>query len=120
KVPDVVINVTQFRSQPVKVYGKVATPGDIQLEGHKTLLEVLAKAGGLSADHGPRIKIRRQLEMGPIPLPSAVTEGQFSVAEVSATALERGTNPEENIEILPYDVISIARADMVYVMGSVV
>jgi polysaccharide export outer membrane protein len=118
KVPDVVINVTQFRSQPVTVYGYVASPGEVQLEGQMTLIEVLAKRGGLSPAHGPRIQIRRQIEMGPIPLPSAVTDGQFSIAEVSALSLEKGSNPVDNIQILPHDFIFIARADFVYVIGS--
>ena len=43
--PEVVVNITDFRSQPVSVLGAVATPGVHQLEGHKTLFQVLSMAG---------------------------------------------------------------------------
>ena len=46
--PEVAINVTGFKSQPVSVIGFVGNPGVIQLEGRKTLIEVLSMAGGLS------------------------------------------------------------------------
>src|SRR4030095_2059768 len=55
------------------------------------------------------------------PLPSATTDatGQFSVAEVNVSTIMRATNPEENILILPNDVISIPRAELIYVIGEV-
>src|SRR5688500_10595726 len=41
KEPDVAINVTVFRSQPVSVIGAVNQPGNKQLEGSKSLIEML-------------------------------------------------------------------------------
>src|SRR5882672_4427885 len=38
--PDVSVSVIETHSQPVKVVGAVKTPGIVQLQGHKTLLEV--------------------------------------------------------------------------------
>jgi len=117
--PDLAINITQFKSQPVSVIGSVGIPGVIQLEGRKTLIEILSQAGGLKPDAGSRLKIMRDLEWGPIPLPSAKTEGNHSIAEVSIRGIETATTPEENIQILPNDVITVPRADIVYVMGEV-
>jgi polysaccharide biosynthesis/export protein len=117
--PDLSINITQFKSQPVSVIGYVASPGVIQLEGRKTLIEVLSQVGGLRQDAGSRIKITRQSEWGPIPLPSAKTQGDLSVAEVSVRGIETATSPEENIQILPNDIITVPRADIVYVLGEV-
>jgi polysaccharide biosynthesis/export protein len=117
--PDLSINITQFKSQPVSVIGYVGTPGVIQLEGRKTLIEVLSQVGGLKQDAGSRIKITRQSEWGPIPLPSAKTQGDLSVAEVSVRGIETATSPEENIQILPNDIITVPRADIVYVLGEV-
>jgi polysaccharide biosynthesis/export protein len=117
--PDVSINITQFKSQPVSVIGYVGSPGVIQLEGRKTLIEVLSQVGGLKQDAGSRIKITRQSEWGPIPLPSAKTQGDLSVAEVSVRGIETATSPEENIQILPNDVITVPRADIIYVLGEV-
>jgi polysaccharide export outer membrane protein len=117
--PHVAINVTQFKSQPVSVFGSVGAPGIVQLEGRRTLIEVLALAGGLKADAGSRIKITRQAEWGAIPLDSAKAEGSYSVAEVNIRTIETASQPEDNIEILPRDVITVPRADIVYVMGEV-
>jgi polysaccharide biosynthesis/export protein len=119
--PVVAVSVVEYRSQPVSVIGSVGQPGVHQLEGRKTLIEILAKAGGLRAEAGDSIKITRKAEWGAIPLPSATKDpsGQFSVAEVSLKSIMQAANPEENILIKPNDVISVPRADLVYVIGEV-
>jgi polysaccharide biosynthesis/export protein len=119
KEPDAAISVTQSRSQPVSVFGSVAKPGIVQLEGRKTLIEVLTLAGGLSNDAGSRIKITRMHQYGPIPLPTAKTDGDYSIAEVNANSLRDATEPQDNIQIMPNDVIAVSRADIVYVIGEV-
>ena len=119
KEPHIAINVTQFKSQPVSVFGSVGSPGVVQLEGRKTLIEVLSMAGGLKGDAGSRIRITRKSEWGAIPVSSAVTEGDYGVAEVNIRSIEDATRPEDNIQILPFDVITVARAEIVYVMGEV-
>jgi polysaccharide export outer membrane protein len=65
--PEVAVSITEFRSQPVSIVGAVAAPGVHQLEGQKTLVEMLAIAGGLRADAGPTVKLTRRLEFGRIP-----------------------------------------------------
>ena len=119
--PVVAVSVVEYRSQPVSVIGTVGQPGVHQLEGRKTLIEILAKAGGLRPEAGNTIKITRAAEWGPIPLPSATKDpsGRFSVAEVSLSSIMQATSPEENILIRPNDVISVPRADLVYVIGEV-
>jgi len=121
KDPEVVVSVTEFRSQPVSVLGAVATPGVHQLEGHKTLFQVLSMAGGLRLDAGNTVKITRQLKWGEIPLSSAKNDatGEFSVASVSSKSIMDGTRPAANITIKPDDVISVPKADLVYCIGSV-
>ena len=69
--PDVAVTVTEFRSQPVSVIGAVSESGVRQLEGRKTLIEMLSLAGGVTADAGPTLRISRRLDQGPIPLPNA-------------------------------------------------
>jgi polysaccharide biosynthesis/export protein len=119
--PAVAVTVTQYRSQPVTVLGAVGRSGVHQLEGRKRLIEILAMAGGLQADAGNLVKITRKSEWGEIPLPTVRRDptGQFTVAEVSLSKIMRATSPEENILILPNDIISVPRADIVYVMGEV-
>jgi len=119
--PEVAVTVRELRSQPVSILGAVNTPGVHQIQGHKTLLEMLSMAGGIRPDAGYSIRITRQLDWGCIPLPGAALDasGQFSVAEVNLQKIMEAKNPEENIQIFPHDVISVPKAEMVYVIGEV-
>jgi len=119
--PQASVAVTEFRSQPVSVLGSVAQPGVHQLQGRKTLFEVLSLAGGLRQDAGHSIKITRGKDYGAIPLENALDDstGRYSVASVSVKSVMEARNPRENILIMPNDVISVPRADMVYVVGAV-
>src|SRR5882762_10901057 len=82
--PKVAVTVTEFHSQPVSVIGAVTTPGIVQLQGKKTLVEVISMAGGLKNDAGQSVTITRQKEFGSLPLPGARLDptGQFSIAEL--------------------------------------
>jgi len=119
--PQVVVSVAEVRSQPVSILGAVNTPGVHQVQGQKTLLEMLALAGGTRPDAGYSIRITRQLEWGCIPLPKAGLDasGRFSVAEVNLKKILDAKDPEDNIQILPHDTISVPKAEMVYVIGDV-
>lgn len=119
--PHVIVSITEFRSQPVTILGFVGAPGLHQLEGRKTLFEMLSIAGGLRIDAGYSVKITRKLKWGRIPLPSAQDDpsGEFSVASVSVNKILNGTNPTENIVIKPEDTITVPKADLIYIIGSV-
>jgi polysaccharide export outer membrane protein len=117
--PDVVINVTEFASQPVSVLGAVMQPGIRQLQGHKTLFDVLSLSGGLRTDAGTTVEITRDLKFGALPVPDAKTtaNGKFSVATVRLKDVMGGS--AENIAILPGDTIFVPKAAIVYAVGSV-
>ena len=119
--PKVSVGISRFRSQPVSVIGAVNRPGVHQLEGRKTLIEMLSLAGGLREDAGHKVKITRRAEWGAVPLPSAETDasGQFSTAEISLQEVMEARNPAENVLIMPHDVITVPRAEMIYVVGGV-
>jgi len=121
RLPQVVVSVVEVRSQPVSILGAVNTPGIHQVQGRKTLLEMLALAGGLRPDAGYSIRITRQLEWGCIPLPKAHLDAsrRFSVAEVNLKEIVEAKNPEDNIQNFPHDIISVPKAEMVYVIGDV-
>jgi polysaccharide biosynthesis/export protein len=119
--PVVTVTVASFRSQPVSLLGSVTNAGVHQLQGRKTLFEVISMAGGLRQDAGNSIKITRQKEWGPIPLPTAQMDstGEFWVAEVSVKSVLEAKNPQENIIVQPHDVISVPRGQLIYVIGAV-
>jgi polysaccharide export outer membrane protein len=117
--PHAVVEIKEFRSQPVSVLGAVNSPGEHQLEGRKTLFAILSAAGGLRTDAGNSVKITRGLRWGRIPLPNAHDDptGQYSIASVSTKSI--ATDPAANIAVQPEDVISVTKADVVYCVGSV-
>jgi len=119
--PEPVIAITEYRSQPVSVLGAVNTPGVIQLQGRKTLVEMLSLAGGLRPDAGTEVQVTRRLEYGRLPLAKETSDptSEFSIARVNVVGLLKGTHPAENIVIFPQDVISVPRAEQVYVTGDV-
>lgn len=119
--PEVTVGVTDFRSHPVSVLGAVKNPGVHQITGKKTLFEVLSLAGGLNADAGNTIKITRRIDEGALPLPDVIRDpsGEFSVGELNVRAVMEAKNPRENIEVLANDVITVPKADLVYVVGGV-
>ena len=119
--PQVSVSLAEFHSQPVSVIGAVNSPGVLQIEGSKTLVEVLSLAGGLKPEANYSVRITRQIEEGQIPLPGARNDptGRFSIAEVDINEVMQATKPEHNIFIRRNDVISVSNAEMVYVIGGV-
>jgi polysaccharide export outer membrane protein len=119
--PKVGVSVTEFHSQPVSVIGAVTNPGVLQLQGNKTIIEVLSMAGGVRNDAGSSITVTRKAEWGLLPLPGAKMDstGHSSTAEIKMKDVLEAGNPEQNIVIRPNDVISVARGQVVYVLGAV-
>jgi polysaccharide export outer membrane protein len=119
--PHVSVTVSQYRSQSVSVLGAVNTPGAYNLAGDTTLTQILARAGGLRNDAGNSIEISRRRELGPIPLASSQDDpsGEFRTARVKVRSLLEASDPRQNIPVKPMDVISVPKAELVYVAGAV-
>jgi polysaccharide export outer membrane protein len=119
KEPDIVVNVTDYGGQPVSVLGSVNGPAIRQLQGGKSLFEVLALAGGLTTEAGTTVVITRDLKWGPIPLPEATVtpDGEHSVVTIRVKDVMRGG--KENIAIRSGDTVFVPRADVVYAVGDV-
>ena len=95
KDPQVTVQVNEFHSQPVSVAGNVNTPGVVQLQGNRNLMEVIRQAGGLRADAGDTVLITRNLSEGAIPVAGAFTDptGKYSVAHIDIRAVMSGKDP---------------------------
>jgi polysaccharide export outer membrane protein len=119
--PQISVNIVEYHSQPVSVIGAVNTPGVHSLTGPKRLIEVLSEAGGLRPDAGSTIRITRDIKWEAIPLPGTRMDagGQFSVAELDTDKLMNFGMPRDNILVRPHDVISVSKAELIYVMGNV-
>jgi polysaccharide export outer membrane protein len=119
--PNVVVSVTEYRSQPVSVIGAVNTPGVHQVQGRKTLVEMLSLAGGPREDAGPKVVVTRRAEWGMIPVDGAVMDssGEFSTAEIDLKAVVSAAKPQDNIAVKPNDIIAVQKGRLVYVVGEV-
>jgi polysaccharide biosynthesis/export protein len=119
--PQVIVTMSQFRSEPVFFVGQFKNPGIFALQGRRTLVEMLSSMGGLQPNASRHIKITRRAEYGTIPLPNAVDdpEKKISTVEISMGSLRENVNPAEDIVLQPYDVVSVERAELVYINGEV-
>jgi polysaccharide export outer membrane protein len=121
--PHVTVYIAEFRSQPVTVTGAVHRPGHFQIEGPKTLLTVLMMAGGLDHPPGATATLTRQMQYGPIPLPSAHpdADGSHSIAVLPLKDISDASTPASNLLIRPNDVIDVSNEErIVYIIGEVV
>jgi polysaccharide export outer membrane protein len=121
KDPQVVVTIASFGSRPVSVLGAVKNPGIVQLQGRKSLFEVLSMAGGLQPEAGYLVQVTRPLKSGKIPLPTTQTDPsvQVTVASIRLRNIINVPNASENIEILAGDTVGVPKAGIVYVVGSV-
>lgn len=119
--PSVTVSIADYRNHPVSVLGAVKNPGVYQVTSRKTLFEVLSMAGGLNPEASNRIKITRLADEGQLPLPNAVKDasGEFYVGELNVRDVMEAKRPELNIDIHANDVITVPKAELVYVVGSV-
>jgi polysaccharide export outer membrane protein len=119
--PQVIVTVVQFRSEPVFFVGAFKAPGIYPLQGRRTLVEMLSALGGLQPNASRRIKVTRRKEFGPIPLANAVEtpDAQGVTVEISLGSLTENVNPAEDIVLQPFDVITVERAELIYVNGEV-
>lgn len=120
--PQVFVTLVQLRGDPVFFVGAFRTPGIYPLTGRRTLIEMLTSVGGLQPNASRRIKITRRTEYGTVPLPNAIDspDKKISTVEINMESLSESVNPEEDIVLQPYDIISAERAEKVYVSGEVV
>jgi polysaccharide biosynthesis/export protein len=122
KDPEITVTIVEYKSHPVSVLGAVNAPGVHYLQGRKTLSEVLAMAGGLRSDAGYTVKITRAIATaGRLSLPSAKDDetGRFSIGEVQLKDFLDAQTPGQNIVVRADDMITVPRAQLVYVLGEV-
>ena len=105
----------------VTALGGFKSPGIYPLVGRDTVLDVLTRAGGLQPNASHRIRLTRRAEQGRIPLPNASPDrdGKVTTVEIALNQSLELVNPNENIELKPFDVLNIAKLEMIYMAGEV-
>ena len=107
--PSVTVALADVASRPISVVGAVRTPVTFQMVGRVTLLDALARAGGITPDSGPDIVLVR-----PDPNSSATLLERISVRQ-----LLDGLLPEKNITLKGGEEIRVPEAEKFFVTGNV-
>jgi polysaccharide export outer membrane protein len=99
--------VTVMQSQQVSVLGQVNRPGRFPVDGIRNLTDVLALAGGVSADAGDAITLIRN------------RNGENTKQVIDLIDMVRSNGTPGNVAILAGDVIYVERAPRFYIYGEV-
>lgn len=108
--PQVSVFVEEFRSKKVVIIGAVVRPGLYELSGPTTLLELISKAGGLASGAGRTATIRR---------PATASGGPESTLTLNLDDLIDSKQSTPDIAIYDGDMVTVAKAGVVYVTGQV-
>jgi polysaccharide export outer membrane protein len=121
RVPQVTVTIVGFSSQPVFFVGAFKNPGIYPLQGRRTLVEMISSIGGFLPSASRRVKVTRRKEFGRIPLDNAVEspERNVSTVDINMTGLRENVSPAEDIVLMAFDVISVEKAEMIYINGEV-
>ncbi len=138
--PEVNVRVKEYRSRPVMVLGEVAKPGIYSLTGDRSLITILAEAGGLASNAGHEVMVARppagsealaieQFSSVPIvpglsdvarlpnedELPPGALKGS-DIFKASFRELLKG-NAEQNVILEGGDSIYVPQAAQIFVTG---
>jgi len=128
--PRVTVVVQEYRSKVVFVVGEVAHPGTYPLGGDTGVVEILARAGPLSANAANElVVVRPAKQVGRPVLPAEVADAaaakgaptatpRAEVLTVSLREIQAG-QLEKNLVLKPNDTVFVARADRIFVTGEV-
>lgn len=103
----VTVVVLDYKSQQVSVLGQVNKPGQYTLEAPKTLVDVIAMAGGVSTVGEDRVIITRQVS------------GKTIKVEIDLRRLLEFPESSKSVAIENGDVLYIPKAPFFYIQGEV-
>jgi polysaccharide export outer membrane protein len=132
KDPHVSVFMKEMQSHPVSVFGAVKKPGVFQINGPKSLVEILSMAEGLAEDAGDTVIVMRGAGLpganpeAASPKDPAVRTAPASDDQAGGTTVESSLknllesgDPRYNVVVYPGDVVKVTRAGIVYVEGGV-
>jgi len=120
--PQVTVQIKEYQSEPVAVLGAVRAPSRFQLQRRVRLLELLTFVNGPADNAGRTVQV---VHTGPrLACDSSAREADSETAasvidSYQLTDTLRG-DEKSNPYVKPGDVVSIAVADQVYVIGNVI
>jgi polysaccharide export outer membrane protein len=117
--PQVSVVVQDFKSQVVFAVGEVTKPGSYPLAGDTTVVEILARAGPLSANAGSEVVVVRPKGKVDRPLlPNDVGGYEAEVLRVDMREVRAG-HLEKNLKLRANDTVFVPEASRIFVSGEV-
>ncbi len=110
--PVVNVSVAEYRSKPVSVVGAVRTPLTFQAMSDSTLLDAIAKAGGLAPEAGPEILLTRKTAR-----PDGVVE--TAVQRIPVRGLIDSADPAVNVRLHGGEEVRVPEVGKIFVAGNV-
>jgi polysaccharide export outer membrane protein len=110
--PIVTVTIAEYHSRPISVAGAVRSPTTFQAAGPVTLLDAIARAGGLSPEAGPEILVSRT-QTGEDGRPAAL------VQRIAVKALIDAADPDVNLKLTGGEEIRVPEVGRIYVVGTV-
>jgi polysaccharide export outer membrane protein len=107
KKAQVNIIVTLLQSQQVSVLGQVNRPGRYPIDGSRTLLDVLALAGGVGPDGGDIVSVIRK------------RNGNTTKDLVDVVTMTRSGDLKSDFELAGNDILYVERAPHFFIYGEV-
>jgi polysaccharide export outer membrane protein len=107
KKAQVNIIVSLLASQQVSVLGQVNRPGRYPVDGKRSVLDMLALAGGISADGGDTVSLVR------------TRNGQTTRESIDVVQMVRSGALDGNVDVAGSDMIFVERAPRFYIVGEV-
>ena len=107
KKPQVNIIVTAVQSQTVSVLGQVNRPGRYPIEGRRSLMDMLAMAGGIASEGGDKVSLIR------------TRNGQSTRDEIDVVQMMRAGRPGDEVLVAGSDIVFVERAPKFYIYGEV-
>lgn len=99
--------VTAMQSQTVSVLGQVNRPGRYPVEGKRSLMDMLALAGGIATDGGDRVSLIR------------TRGGKTTRSEIDVVQMMRAGEMNDDFQVWGTDVVFVERAPKFYIYGEV-
>lgn len=106
--PHVTVLIIEYQSQGVTVTGEVRSPGVYPLLGNRTVLDMIALAGGLNENAGKVASVFHRDN------PNDIRQVKLNVSVQTPASIS-----DSSFELLPGDTISVSRSGVIYVIGDV-
>ncbi len=115
--PQVSVEIDQYHSRNVYVFGEVRAPNKYALPGNATLIDVLTLAGSTTGNAGQWVYINHARLGAAMEGPVINDENTQADLKVSLADIQSGKG--QNILLQDGDTVFVPKAQVVYVMGQV-